>query len=72
MSIVVKSQILSNQNEDTLTQSIYYQHYLINTKKWNVYVWSSYDLFWLNETGMSIGLTIPYKKQKRNKRYKTK
>ncbi len=72
MSIVVKSQILSNQNEDTLTQSIYYQHYLINTKRLNVYVWSSYDLFWLNETGMSIALTIPYKRTKRNKRYKTK
>ncbi len=72
MSIVVKSQTQSNQNEDTLTQSIYYQHTLINTKRLNVYVWSSYDLFWLNETGMSIGLTIPYKKQKRNKRYKTK
>jgi len=72
MSIVVKSQILSNQNEDTLTQSIYYQRTLINTKRLNVYVWSSYDLFWLKETGMSIGLTIPYKKQKRNKRYKTK
>ena len=72
MSIVVKSQTQSNQNEDTLTQSIYYQHNLINTKKWNVYVWSSYDLYWLNETGMSIAVTIPYKKQKRNKRYKTK
>ena len=72
MSIVVKSQTLSNQNEDTLTQSIYYQRTLINTKKWNVYVWSQYDLYWLNETGMSIALTIPYKKQKRNKLYKTK
>ena len=72
MSIVVKGQILSNQNEDTLTQSIYYQHTLINTKRISVYVWSQYDLYWLNETGMSIALTIPYKKQKRNKLYKTK
>ena len=72
MSIVVKGQILSNQNEDTLTQSIYYQHTLINTKRWNVYLWSSYDLYWLNETGMSIALTIPYKKGKRNKTYKRK
>ena len=72
MSIVVKSQIQSNQNEDTLTQSIYYQQYLINTKRWNVYVWSSYDLYWLNETGMSIALTIPYKRGKRKKSYKVK
>ena len=72
MSIVVKSQILSNQNEDTLSQSIYYQHTLINTKRLNVYLWSQYDLNWLNETGMSIALTIPYKKGKRNKPYKRK
>ena len=72
MSIVVKGQLLSNQNEDTLTQSIYYQHTLINTKRISVYVWNSYDLYWLNETGMSIALTIPYKRQKRNKLYKTK
>lgn len=72
MSIVVKGQILSNQNEDTLTQSIYYQHTLINTKRWNVHLWSSYDLYWLNETGMSIALTIPYKRSKRNKPYKRK
>lgn len=72
MSIVVKTQTLSNQNEDTLTQSIYYQHTLINTKRWNVYLWSSYDLYWLNETGMSIALTIPYKRSKRNKPYKRK
>ena len=67
MSIVVKSQTQSNQNEDTLTQSIYYQHYLINTKKWNVYLWTSYDLYWLNETGISIALTIPYKRHKKQR-----
>ena len=73
MSIgIVKGQTLSNQNEDTLTQSIYYQHTLINTKRWNVYLWSQYDLYWLNETGMSISLTIPYKRSKRNKTYKRK
>ena len=67
MSIVVKSQTLSNQNEDTLTQSIYYQYTLINTKRWNVYLWSSYDLYWLNETGMSIALTIPHKRNKKQR-----
>ena len=72
MSIVVKTQTLNRDNEDTLTQSIYYQHYLINTKRLNVYVWSSYDLYWLNETGMSIALTIPYKRGKRKKSYKVK
>ena len=67
MSIVVKSQTLSNQNEDTLTQSIYYQYTLINTKRWNVYLWTQYDLYWSNETGMSIALTIPYKRNKKQR-----
>ena len=72
MSIGVKGQILSNINEDTLSQSIYYQRTLINTKKWNVYGYSMYDLNWGDEIGMSIVFKIPYKKQKRNKLYKTK
>ena len=72
MSIIVKGQVLSNINEDTLSQSIYYQHTIINTKKWNVYGYSMYDLNWGDEIGMSIVFKIPYKKQKRNKLYKTK
>ena len=72
LSIKVKGQSIEKQNEDTLTQSIYYQHTLINTKRISVYVWSSYDLYWSNETGMSIALTIPYKRSKRNKPYKRK
>ena len=72
MSIGVKGQVLSNINEDTLSQSIYYQHTIINTKKWNVYGYSMYDLNWGDEIGMSIVFKIPYKKQKRNKLYKTK
>ena len=67
MSIVVKSQTLSNQNEDTLTQSIYYKHNLINTKRISVYVCTQYDLYWSNETGMSIALTIPYKRNKKQR-----
>lgn len=67
MSIVVKSQTLSNQNEDTLTQSIYYQHTIINTKRWNVYVYSMYDLYWEYEHGISIAIKISYKRSKRKK-----
>ena len=72
MSIGVKGQVLSNINEDTLSQSIYYQRTLINTKKWNVYGYSMYDLNWGDEIGMSIVFKIPYKRQKRNKLNKTK
>ena len=59
MSIVVRTQTLSNHNEDTLTQSIYYQHTIINTKRINVYLYSMYDLYWEDEHGLSIVFIIP-------------
>ena len=70
--VIVKGQIVSNLNEDTLTQSIYYQYTIINTKRINVYGYSMYDLNWGDENGVSIVIKIPYKKGKRNKRYKIK
>lgn len=70
--IIVKGQIVSSQNEDTLTQSIYYQYTIINTKRWNVYGYSQYDLNWGDENGISINFKIPYKRSKRNKPYKRK
>ena len=65
MSIVVKSQTLSNQNEDTLTQSIYYQHTIINIKRINVYGYSSYDLNCGYESGIGIVYSIMYRNKKK-------
>ena len=66
MSIVVKSQTQSN-SEDTLTQSIYYQRTIINTKRINVYGYSSYDLNWGDESGIGIVYSIRYRNKKKRK-----
>jgi uncharacterized protein YxeA len=72
ISMVVMGQTLMyrSNSEDTITQSIYYQRTLINTKRWNVYGYSSYDLNSYDESGIGICYTIPYKRSKRNKLYK--
>ena len=72
MSIVVKTQTLSNHNEDTLTQSIYYQHTIINTKRINVYLYSMYDLYWEDEHGLSIQFKLPTHRSIRDKKTKRK
>jgi hypothetical protein len=59
MSIVVRTQTLNRDNEDTLTQSIYYQYTIINTKRTMVYLYSMYDLYWEYEHGLSIVFTLP-------------
>ena len=67
MSIVVRTQTLSSQSEDTLTQSIYYQHTIINTKRISVYGYSSYDLYWWDESGIGIVYSIRYRNKKKRK-----
>jgi hypothetical protein len=65
LSIKVKGQSIEKQNEDTLTQSIYYQHTIINTKRISVYGYSSYDLNWGDESGIGIVYSIRYRNKKK-------
>ena len=71
LSIKVRGQSIEKQNEDTLTQSIYYQHTIINIKRINVYGYSSYDLNCGDESGIGIVYSIRYrnKKKLKQKRY---
>lgn len=59
--------IAQNNSEDTLTQSIYYQRTIINTKRINVYGYSSYDLYWWDESGIGIVYSIRYRNKKKRK-----
>jgi hypothetical protein len=59
--------IAQNNSEDTLTQSIYYQHTIINTKRISVYGYSSYDLYWWDESGIGIVYSIRYRNKKKRK-----
>lgn len=72
MSIVVRTQTLNRDNEDTLTQSIYYQRTIINTKRTMVYVYSQYDLYWKDEHGLSIVFTLPTHMSIKDKKRKKK
>ena len=59
--------IAQSNSEDTLTQSIYYQRTIINTKRISVYGYSSYDLNWGDESGIGIVYSIRYRNKKKRK-----
>ena len=59
---------ISAQTNDTASQMIYYQKSLIKKGKVELYVYSSYDIGWADESGMGITITIPNKRKK--KKYK--
>jgi hypothetical protein len=69
MSIrIVKAQtLIRSNNEDTITQSIYYQRTIINTKRWSVYGYSQYDLNSYDESGIGIVYSIRYRNKKKHK-----
>lgn len=72
LALSLQSQSLNTDN-DTTTQSIYYQKTIINTKRVSVYVYSMYDLYWADENGLSILFTLPTnisKKDRKSKRNK--
>ena len=52
---------ISAQTNDTTYQMVYYQKSLIKKGKIEVYGFTSYDLWWADESGMGITITIPNK-----------
>ena len=67
--LALQSQTFNSDN-DTTTQSIYYQKTIINTKRVSVYVYSMYDLYWADENGLSILFTLPTNISKRDRKSK--
>jgi len=60
---------VSAQVTDTTSQMVYYQKSLIKKGKIELYVYSSYDIGWADESGMGITLTIPNKRKKKKHKY---
>jgi len=60
---------ISAQVYDTTYQMVYYQKSLIKKGKIELYVYSSYDIGWADESGMGITLTIPNKRKKKKHKY---
>ena len=56
---------ISAQTNDTTYQMVYYQKSLIKKGKVELYGYTSYDLWWADESGMGIILTIPNKRKKK-------
>ena len=63
--VLVSAQTFTN---DTTYQMVYYQKSLIKKGKIELYGYTSYDLWWADESGMGITITIPNKRKKK-KRY---
>ena len=56
---------MSAQTNDTSYQMVYYQKSLIKKGKVQLYGYTSYDLWWADESGMGITITIPNKRKKK-------
>ena len=61
--------LVSAQIYDTTYQMVYYQKSLIKKGKVELYGYTSYDLWWADESGMGITLTIPNKRKKKKHKH---
>jgi len=57
--------MVSGQVTDTTSHMVYYQKSLIKRGKVELYGYTSYDLNWVDESGIGIILTIPNKRKKK-------
>jgi hypothetical protein len=56
------------QVNDTTSQMIYYQKSLIKRDKVELYGYTSYDLWWADESGMGISITIPNRRKEKKRK----
>jgi hypothetical protein len=47
---------------------IYYQKALLKKRKFEFYLYTSYDLWWEDESGIGLVYTLPNKRKKKTKR----
>jgi hypothetical protein len=60
---------ISAQTNDTTYQMVYYQKSLIKKGKIELYGYTSYDLWWADESGMGINITLPNKRKKKKHKH---
>ena len=60
--------LVSAQIYDTSYQMVYYQKSLIKNGKVELYGYTSYDLWWADESGIGLLYTLPNKRKKKTKR----
>jgi hypothetical protein len=59
---------ISAQTNDTTYQMVYYQKSLIKKSKVELYGYTSYDLWWADESGIGLLYTLPNRRKKKTKR----
>ena len=60
--------LVSAQIYDTTYQMVYYQKSLIKKGKVELYGYTSYDLWWADESGIGLLYTLPSKRKRKTKR----
>ena len=60
--------LVSAQIYDTTYQMVYYQKSLIKKGKVELYGYTSYDLWWADESGIGILYTLPSNRKRKTKR----
>jgi hypothetical protein len=60
---------ISAQVYDTTYQMVYYQKSLIKKGKIELYGYTSYDLWWADESGMGITIALPNKRKKKKHKH---
>jgi hypothetical protein len=56
------------QSYDTAYQMVYYQKSLIKKGKFELYGYTSYDLYWADESGVGISITIPNRRKEKKRK----
>ena len=56
------------QSYDTTYQMVYYQKSLIKKGKFELYGYTSYDLYWADESGVGISITIPNRRKEKKRK----
>jgi len=64
--ILLMPTMLSAQTYDTSYQMVYYQQSLIKKGKFELYGFTSYDLWWQDESGIGITYTLSFKRKRKN------
>jgi hypothetical protein len=57
-----------SQSYDTTYQMVYYQKSLIKKGKFELYGYTSYDLYWADESGVGISITIPNRRKEKKRK----
>ena len=66
--LILMPVMVYGQSYDTAYQMVYYQKSLIKKGKFELYGYTSYDLYWADESGVGISITIPNRRKEKKRK----